>query len=169
LAVIKGDDVITYYSQVLPDAATQGQSYLPWVQGSVQEMALPVRIGSQQAATGLLKSVMGRAREFLVIQPEDRKLDVFRMLNWCSPVGNNLAVGWYVVGRQRGFGKLQLRIPILDNLDLFENADLTALYQSIHLFGVMRAIYACIEAVGGDRSKIKDQAGAGFFGLGGSA
>lgn len=156
------------YSQVLPDSASQGEKYLPWVRGSVEEMQLPVQIGTQSAATGLLKSVMGKTREFLVIQPVDRKLDVFRMLNWCSPVGSNLAVGWYVVGRQRGFGKMQMRVPILDNLDLFENADLTGLYQSIHQFGVMRAIYACVDAVGGDKGKIKDQT-TGFFGLGGAA
>lgn len=159
MAVIKGEDVITAYSQVIPDAAPKAAQYLGWVQGSTNEMQLPVRMGMQAAATGLLKSVMGKSREFLVIVPDDKKLDALRMLHWCTPTGSNLAVGWYVVGGKRS----------VLSLDLFQDADLTALYQSIHQLSVMRAIYACVEAVGGDKGRIKDQTGSGFLGLGGAA
>lgn len=158
MAVIKGEDVITSYSEVIPDAASQAGNYLAWVQGATAEMGLPARMGMQQAATGLLKSVMGKSREFLVIVPEVKKLDALRMLHWCTPVGSNLAVGWYVVGGRRS----------VLALDLFEDADLTALYESIHKLSVMRAIYACVEAVDGDKSRIKERVGGGFLGLGGS-
>lgn len=157
MAVIKGEDVITSYSEVIPDAANQAANYLGWVQGAASEMQLPVKMGMQQAATGLLKSVMGKSREFLAIAPAEKKLDALRMLHWCTPTGNNLAVGWYVVGGRRS----------VLNLDLFENADLTALYESIHKLGVMRAIYACVDAVGGDKGRIKERTGGGFLGLGG--
>jgi hypothetical protein len=158
VAVIKGEDVITAYSEVIPDAADQAGKYLGWVQGATNEMELPVRMGMQSAATGLLKSVMGKTREFLVIAPEDKKLDALRMLHWCTPVGKNLAVGWYVVGGKRS----------VLGLDLFQDADLTALYESIHKLAVMRSIYACVETTGGDRKRIREQVGRGFLGLGGS-
>lgn len=157
MAVIKGEDVITTYSEVVPDAANQAGSYLPWVEGAIKEMQLPVRLGMEQAATGLLKQVMGKSREFLSIAPADKRLDAMRMLHWCMPVGNNLAVGWYVVGGRR---------QVL-NLDLFENADLTALYQAVHQLAVMRSVYACATAAGSDQSRIKDGVGGGFLGLGG--
>lgn len=157
MAVIKGEDVITSYSEVIPDAGSQANNYLDWLQGATSEMQLPVRMAMESASTGLLKAVMGKSREFLVITPEDRKLDALRMLHWCTPVGSNMAVGWYIVGGRRS----------VLSLDLFQDADLTALYESIHKLAVMRALYACVDAVNGDRGRVKERAGAGFLGLGG--
>ncbi len=166
MAVIKADDVVDLYAETIPNGATQLDRYLPWVQGAIQEMQLPVRVGYQEASTGLLKGWMGRKRQFLVCQPEGRALDVFRMLHWVSPVGSNLAIGWYVVGRKKAFGSnSQIRIPILDNLDLFDEADLRAIYSSLHQFAVMRAIYAVVKEAGADPKHITSKSKVGFFGL----
>ena len=157
MAVIKFEDVINDYSEVLPDAGGQAENYLGWVQGATTEMQLPVRIGMQSAATGLLKSVMGKSREFLVIVPDSKKLQVYQMLHWCSPAGSNLAVGWYMVGGRRSIA----------SLDLFEISDLTALFESVHKLAVVRAMYAAVEAVGGDKSRVRERVGGGFLGLSG--
>jgi hypothetical protein len=157
MAVIKSDDVVDAYSEVVPGGAAYADQYLPWVQASIQEQQLPVRMQVQETATGLLKSVMGKKRPFLVVQPDSRALDEFRQLNYAVPLGTNLAVGWYLLGRNPEFGKASFRIPVIHGMDLFDLADLEALVSTLHQHAVMRTVMHIVEQAGVNPKTIKTQ------------
>jgi hypothetical protein len=165
MAIIKGQDVIDSYQQVLPGAAGLADHYIGGITESIREQQLPVEISMEQASSGLLRSVMGRTREFLVVKPTNRALDVFRVLHYGVPSGGNLAAGWYLTGRVRGLGSRQLRIPVIDDLDIFDNADLQALVTGIHQFAVVDSLLAIADQVGYGKDRVNRKS-TGLFGVG---
>ncbi|MGI9099451.1 MAG: hypothetical protein ACR2H2_13350 [Solirubrobacteraceae bacterium] len=165
MAIIKGQDVIESYQDVIPGAGQLAEQYVQGIAQSVREQELPVEIGVQQASTGLLRSVMGKGREFLVVKPTNRALDVFRILHYGVPNGINLAAGWYLTGRVKGFGTMQFRVPVLHDIDIFDNADLQALVTGIHQFAVIDSLLAIADKVGYDRDRVNRKS-TGLFGVG---
>jgi hypothetical protein len=165
VAIIKGQDVIESYQDVIPGAGQLAEQYVHGIAQSVREQQLPVEIGMQQASTGLLRSVMGKSREFLVVKPTNRALDVFRVLHYGVPSGINLAAGWYLTGRVKGFGTMQFRVPVLHDIDIFDSADLQALVTGIHQFAVIDSLLAIADKVGYDRSRVSRKS-TGLFGIG---
>lgn len=163
MAIIKGDDVMDAYLQVLPGAATLADEYIAGIATSIREQGLPVEISRQQASTGLLRSVMGKSREFLVVKSTNRALDVYRVLHFGVPSGNNLAAGWYLTGRVKGFGQRPFRVPVLHDLDIFDSADLQALVIGIHQFAVIDALLSIAERVGYDKERVALKS-TGLFG-----
>lgn len=165
MAIIKGQDVIDSYQDVIPGAGELAEQYVQGIAQSIQQQQLPVEIGMQQAATGLLRSVMGKSREFLVVKPQNRALDIFRVLHYGVPNGTNLAAGWYLTGRVKGFGNMQFRVPVLHDIDIFDNADLQALVTGIHQFAVIDSLLTIADKVGYDRSRVNRKS-TGLFGVG---
>lgn len=165
MAIVKGQDVVDSYLQVLPGAAPLADQYLQGIVDSIREQQLPVQTSTETAATGLLRAVMGKSREFLVVKPTNRALDIFRIMHFGVPSGVNLATGWYLTGRVRGLGQMQFRVPVLHDLDIFDNADLQALVAAIHQFAVIDSILAIADRVGFDRSRISRKS-TGLFGVG---
>jgi len=165
LAIVKGQDVIESYQQVLPGAAALAEQYVSGIAQSVREQALPVEITTERAATGLLRSAMGKSRDFLVIKPTNRALDVFRVLHYGVPSGTNLAAGWFLTGRVRGLGQMQFRVPVIHDLDIFDTADLQALVVGIHQFAVIESLLTIADRVGFARDRVGVKS-TGLFGLG---
>lgn len=164
MAIVKGQDVIDAYLQVLPGASSLADEYIKGVAASIREQGLPVELTSQQASTGLLRSVMGKSREFLVVKPTNRALDIFRVLHFGVPSGNNLAAGWYLTGRVKGIGAMQFRVPVVHDIDIFDNADLQALVTGIHQFAVIDALLSIADRVGYDKDRVALKS-AGLFGV----
>ena len=164
MAIIKSQDVVSSYQEVIPGAGRLAKQYVDGIVQCVREQELPVEIDVQEAATGLLRSVMGKGREFLVIKPTNRALDVFRILHYGVPSGVNLAAGWYLIGRVKGLGTTPMRVPVLHDIDLFDNADLQALVFSIHQFGVIDSLLSIADRVGYERDRVKRET-AGLFGV----
>jgi hypothetical protein len=164
VAIVKGSDVIDSYQQVLPAAASFADEYIKGIRRSIENQQLPVEITTETASTGLFKAVMGRRREFLVVKPTNRALDVFRILHYGVPSGNNLAAGWFLTGRVRGLGTTQFRVPVIDALDIFDNADLQALVDGIHHFAVIESIMGFADQVGFSRDRVETKH-QGFFGV----
>jgi hypothetical protein len=164
MAIIKAQDVHASYQQVIPGAAQMAEQYVDGIADSVREQQLPVEIDVQETATGLLHLVMGKNRDFLVIKPTSRALDVFRILHYGVPIGVNLAAGWYLTGRANGIGTTPLRVPVLRDVDLFDNADLRALTISIHQFGVINSLLAIADKVGFERDRVARET-SGLFGV----
>lgn len=166
MAIIKGQDVLDSYLEVLPGSASLADQYIAGISDSIREQGLPVDLTMQSAATGILRSVMGKSREFLVVTPQNRSLDVFRILHFGVPSGKNLAVGWYLTGRIRGVGgQLQFRVPVVHDIDIFDSADLQALVTAIHQFAVIDSILVIADKVGLDRERINKKS-TGLFGVG---
>lgn len=140
------------------------EQYVDTIVECVREQELPVEIDVQEASTGLLRSVMGKGREFLVIKPTNRALDVFRILHYGVPTGVNLAAGWYLTGRVKGLGTTPMRVPVLHDIDIFDNADLQALVFCIHEFGVIDSLLAIADKVGYKQDRV-NRATQGLFGV----
>lgn len=165
MAIVKGQDVLDSYLEVLPGSASLADQYIAGISDSIRDQGLPVDMTMQSAATGILRSVMGKSREFLVVKPQNRSLDVFRILHFGVPSGKNLAVGWYLTGRVRGVGQMQFRVPVLHDIDIFDSADLQALVTAIHQFAVIDSILVIADKVGLDRERVKRKS-TGLFGVG---
>jgi hypothetical protein len=154
VAIVKGQDVIDSYQQVLPQAAALADEYIRGIAESIRSQNLPVQLSTETASTGLFKAAMGKSREFLVVKPTNRALDVFRILHYGVPSGSNLAAGWFLTGRVRGLGQTQFRVPVIDALDIFDNADLEALVHGIHQFAVIDSILSMADQVGYGRDRV---------------
>jgi hypothetical protein len=163
VAIVKGQDVAESYQDVIPGAGSLAEAYVHGIAQSIRDQQLPVEMGMQQAATGLLRSVMGKSREFLVVKPTNRALDVFRVLHYGVPSGNNLAAGWFLTGRVKGLGNMQFRVPVIHDLDIFDTADLQALVTGIHQFAVIDSLLSIADRVGYDRDRVKRRS-VGLFG-----
>lgn len=185
MAVIRGDDVLDSYQLVIPRAAEYEEDYLNGVWHAGGEHSLPVEAQFMDAATGMIKAALGKTRKFLVHLPERKKLDIFRVLHYSVPVGGALNVGWYLTGRKRAFGTASsvtkllsggkaastmasalsgVRIPVIHNLDLFDNADLHGLLAAIHSFTVLETIERLASKVEFDLTRINRQS-TGMFGV----
>lgn len=165
MAIVKGQDVIESYQDVIPGAAEFAEQYVKVIADSISEQQLPVEVSMQQASTGVLRSVMGKSRGFLVVKPTNRALDVFRVLHYGVPSGTNLAAGWFLTGRVKGLGTMQFRVPVLHDIDIFDNADLQALITGIHQFAVVDSLLALADKVGYDKARINRKS-TGLFGIG---
>lgn len=165
MAIVKGEDVIDSFQQVLPQAAKFADEYISGIARSIADQQLPVEVFTESASTGLFKAAFGVSREFLVVKPTNRKLDLFRILHYGVPNGANLAAGWYLTGRVRGLGQSQIRVPVIHDLDIFDNADLQALVVGIHQFAVIDSLCSIADRVGYGRDRVSTRT-SGLFGLG---
>jgi hypothetical protein len=173
MAVVKADEVFQTYSEVLPGGASLAEGFLKGVVASVQKQELPVSLATEQAATSWLRGVTGKNREFLVLRPESKTLQDFRMWIYAQPIGLNLAIGWFMTVKKSflkdAFNVLasaSMQVSVMPNLDLFENADLVALMDSIHTFAIMDGVDSIAGQLGYDKSRI-GRSSKGLFGVAG--
>lgn len=166
MPILRPDDVIDSWEVVLPDCAHLGSQYLVDVSNAVIRQEIPVVMEFQQAATGLIKAAIGRTRTFLVMTPQARSLDPFRLLHYAVPVGRALSIGWYLAGRVPGLGSpAAIRLPVLHGLDLFANADLHALTAVVHNVCVLETVEQFALSVSLDLETISRRS-FGLFGVG---
>lgn len=165
MAIIKGEDVLDSYQTVVPSAGTYSDAYIRGIAESVRQQQLPLAVSTQQAATGMLRAAMGQTREFLVLTPTAKNLSDFRILHYGVPSGTNLAVGWYLTGPVRGLGSKQFRVPVLNDRDLFDTADLVALLTGVHQFAVLEQLYAIADQVHYAQNRLGSKS-TGLFGIG---
>jgi hypothetical protein len=167
MAIIKAESVIDQWQDTLPRGGELSEDFLNDVWKRVYEMGLPVHIGFDEAATGLLKQAMGKSRKFLVMNPQDKTLDVFRLLHYAFPVGNAITFGWFAVDYNRKLGtSTGIRLPLINDLDLFSNADLLGLFSTIHDWAVIPSAQALAQRCQQDPGSIVVKSKGGMFGVG---
>lgn len=166
MAILKAENVLDEWQEVLPAGADRADEYLKDVWKRVYDLGLPVDIGFEDAALGLVKSAMGQSRQFLVMNPQTKVLNTFRLLHFAFPVGNALTTGWFLAAYSRNLGTTTgLRVPLVHDLDLFTNADLMALLRAIHQWSVLPAFDALAASLQVDLSSINRKS-KGLFGIG---
>lgn len=161
MAVLTSLGVIDSFSEVIPGAADQFESYLKAIAGGVQEQGLPVRQGLENitASQGLFARVA--RRQCLAVIPNTKRLQAFKTLHYSTPVGVNLAVGWYLLGGEKA-GGTQVGVLNFGGVNALEVADVQAIVQCVHQFAVMPAIYRIADSVKYERDRLTKK--TGFFG-----
>jgi hypothetical protein len=166
MAIVKAENVLDQWQETLPSGGDMAQVYMDDVWSRVYEMSLPVDIAYEEASTGLIRQALGQSRKFLVMNPQDKTLNVFRILLYSIPMGNALTVGWFATDYSRKLGTSSgLRVPLINDLDLFANADLMGLFSAIHEWAVLPATVTLAQKFQLETS-VTRKSKAGMFGVG---
>lgn len=165
MAIFRGEDVIDEWSAIVPNCSEYAGAYLRGVMKRIDEMQLPIQHKEEKAATGLLKSVTGGSRAVVSINPTSKALNRVTILLYAFPIGTTVTIGWYALSEGSGFGKGPgFRMPFVNDMDLFDRADLQALVTSVHTFAVLPAAEALFDKGQVTLTKLT-RATSGMFGI----
>ena len=152
------DNVFDQFSENIPNAHENGETYLRAIAKYAKEAQLPVtadlseeRIGGGFRAEKLL---------FLVLQPVEKRLRRYPSYHYGKPLGTTLNVGWYLVGKIAAAGLGGWAIAGGGSQRDMDN--LQALVHAVHDAAVVPAMHEAAAAAGfspgGNRPR------QGFFG-----
>lgn len=129
-----------------------------------------LNIQRRELMPGILKGMLGRKREFLVVKEEHFKLKPYRLLVNARDYGNNLDVVWYLTYRLSLIPACLSILPFisfipakLQDLDLFDVQDLKA-YNTVCHHAVLKAVEKLMRSSDQDTTKI-DRTTKGFLGI----
>ncbi len=168
--------MIERFAQVVPGAGQHAEAYLRTIELSIAKQQLPVVVTREEVTSKFLGGVQGATRDALIVRSKSSAHHAFTFFHYGFPIGANLAVGWYVTEANRGTMNLAYAAHVvtaglaglsdmMSKMDLFDQADLLAIFASVHQFAVMEAVYAIAEKVEFDRNRVGARS-SGMFGIG---
>lgn len=129
-----------------------------------------INVQRRELIPGIIKGMLGRKREFLVLKEEHFKLKPYQLLVNARDYGNNLDVVWYLTYRLSLIPAFLSILPFvsfipakLQDLDLFDVQDLKA-YNTVCHRAVLKAVEKLVRSLDQDVSKI-DRSTRGFLGI----
>ncbi len=134
-----------------------------------ESKAPSLKIGRNKMAPGIIGSLFGAKRDFLVVKDQQSSmLSPYQIFINARDYGNNLDVSWYLTYRPSFFeaflAVFRIRSSIaLTELDLFELQDLTA-YTAVCHHSTLDAVVNLMLELNQDPSKI-DRKSKGFLGI----
>jgi hypothetical protein len=164
MAIFKEENVIDRWSEVVPHAEQHAATWLRSVIKRMDEMQLPVTSKEEKVATGFIKSVTGGGRNVVSISPSSKALNRVTILLFAFPIGTTVTIGWFAVGEGNFGQNAGIRIPIVHDLDVFDQVDLRALLASIHEFAVLPAAEGLFKQAEVDLTQLNRQT-KGYFQL----
>ncbi len=129
-----------------------------------------LNIQRREFMPGIIKGMLGRKREFLVVKDEHFKLRPYHLLVNARDYGNNLDVVWYLTYRLSLITAFLSILPFisfiptkLQDLDIFDVQDLKA-YNTVCHHAVLKAVEKLMRSSDQDTKKI-DRTTKGFLGI----
>lgn len=166
MAILRSEDVLENWIEVVPHSSEYAGAYLRGVMKRIDDMQLPIEHREDKAATGFIKSITGGSRSVVSINPTSKALNRLVMLLFAFPVGTSVSIGWFALLQNSGFGKGPgLRLPLIHDMDLFDNVDMRALLTSVHEFAVIPAAEALYGQAQISLDKLNRRS-SGMFGIG---
>lgn len=156
MAVLNDASVIDSFSELIPEASEEGEAYLRTLAKGIQRQAPPVELTVESVSAA--RSFGTRKLQCLVVTPTNRRHRHYKTLHYATPLGVNLQVGWYFIGRDRADGIGFMGIGAVNAHDVSE---IQALVQLVHQFAVVPAMQQIAESMGYGAS---GQTRQGFFG-----
>lgn len=138
----------------------------------IKESKAPdVRMNRARVAPGVIRSILGSIRHFLVTtETGNPRLKPYQLFLNARDYGNNLDISWYVTCRPTFWQTFFSLIPFVNllpkgflELDLFDQQDLRVYVTNAH-HCLLKAVENLMTSVGQDPSKI-DRKSRGFLGI----
>jgi len=165
---LKDEKVMDRWSVLIVNGQGRAEELFDMVASNIDKISPPeVEFQMEVVKPGLLKGLMGKKREYLMVT--NSAIKDYRMYIGARDYGKTLDVSWYLTV-EPGFFKKQISKAITGsdkalsfNLDLFTQQDLAA-YVSIVHHALLDAVEELMRDLGQDPSKI-DRKSKGFLGV----
>lgn len=158
MATLKDEKVIDQWYSLIEDSAGSGDWILDKVEKNLAEFQAPgVRWRKEPVQTGLIKGLLGKKRELLLVTND--ALKDHKMYVGARDYGKGLSVSWFLT-TEPGYFKKKFSAALTGNekalsfaLDLFDQEELRA-YVTVSHHAVLEAVQALMEHRGQDFSKV---------------
>ena len=170
--VLRKDQVEDSWSMLIENAQGKSEEVFRNTETFIRNNKVPSLVMMKKSITaGLVKSLLGTAREFLVVADAGSfKLKPYQVFVNARDYGNNLDVSWYMTYRPSIWQAIISLIPFvkaasqaLRDLDLFDQQDLRAYATVVHR-SVHKSVEKLMLDLNQDPSKIERKS-RGFLGI----
>lgn len=160
------------WASLLEQAHGKAEELFNRTEERLRELNAPGIVTERRAvAPGILKSLTGVTRDFLIVRTVDNgKLSPYRMFINARDFGNQLDVSWYLTYKPTLLQSLAFLLPAAGivtsaarDLDLFDQQDLRAYVSTGHQ-SLLDAVKQLMDGMGQDFTKIETKAN-GFLGI----
>jgi hypothetical protein len=171
-SILRKDQVEDSWSTLIENAQGKAEGIFHNTEAFIKENNVDsLLMTNESIAPGFVKSMFGKAREFLVVvYSESFKLKPYQIFVNARDFGNNLDVSWYLTYRPSIWQVVASLIPFvkvaseaLRELDLFDQQDLRAYATIVHR-SVLKSVDKLMLDLKQDPSKIERRS-RGFLGI----
>jgi hypothetical protein len=171
-SILRQDQVEDSWSTLIENAQGKAEGIFHNTEAFIKENNLDsLLMTNESIAPGFVKSMFGKAREFLVVvYSESFRLKPYQIFVNARDFGNNLDVSWYLTYRPSIWQVLASLIPFvkaaseaLRELDLFDQQDLRAYATIVHR-SVLKSVDKLMLDLKQDPSKMERRS-RGFLGI----
>ena len=171
-SILRKDQVEDSWSTLIENAQGRSEDVFRNAEEFTKENNVPSLVMTKESiAPGFVKSMFGKAREFLVVvYSESFRLKPYQIFVNARDFGNNLDVSWYLTYRPSIWQVLASLIPFvkaaseaLRELDVFDQQDLRAYATIVHR-SVLKSVDKLMLDLKQDSSKIERRS-RGFLGI----
>ena len=171
-SILRKDQVEDSWSTLIENAQGRSEDVFRNTEEFTKENNVPSLVMTKESiAPGFVKSMFGKAREFLVVvYSESFRLKPYQIFVNARDFGNNLDVSWYLTYRPSIWQVVASLIPFvkvaseaLRELDLFDQQDLRAYATVVHR-SVLKSVDKLMLDLKQDPSKMERRS-RGFLGI----
>jgi len=171
-SILRKDQVEDSWSTLIENAQGRSEDVFRNAEEFTKENNVPSLVMTKESiAPGFVKSMFGKAREFLVVvYSESFRLKPYQIFVNARDFGNNLDVSWYLTYRPSIWQVIASLIPFvkvaseaLRELDVFDQQDLRAYATVVHR-SVLKSVDKLMLDLKQDPSKIERRS-RGFLGI----
>ena len=171
-SILRKDQVEDSWSTLIENAQGKAEGIFHNTEAFIKENNVDsLLMTNESIAPGFVKSMFGKAREFLVVvYSESFRLKPYQIFVNARDFGNNLDVSWYLTYRPSIWQVLASLIPFvkaaseaLRELDLFDQQDLRAYATIVHR-SVLKSVDKLMLDLKQDPSKLERRS-RGFLGI----
>ena len=171
-SILRKDQVEDSWSTLIENAQGKSEDVFRNAEEFTKENNVPSLVMTKESiAPGFVKSMFGKAREFLVVvYSESFRLKPYQIFVNARDFGNNLDVSWYLTYRPSIWQVLASLIPFvkaaseaLRELDVFDQQDLRAYATVVHR-SVLKSVDKLMLDLKQDPSKMERRS-RGFLGI----
>lgn len=170
--ILRKDQVEDSWSTLIENAQGKAEGVFLSTEAFIKENNVSsLSMTKESISPGLIKSMFGTAREFLVaVYSESFRLKPYQIFVNARDFGNNLDVSWYLTYRPSIWQAIASLIPFvkaasqaLRELDLFDQQDLRAYATVVHR-SVLKSVDKLMLELKQDPSKMERKS-RGFLGI----
>ncbi len=166
MAILTKEQVIDSWGTLIEKGQGKSNEVFQMTSNFISESKAPsLRTKQEKMSPGVVKSLLGTKRDFLVIK--DPSLAPYQIFIGVRDYGENLDVSWYLTYRPSFFKALlslfRSSAFALSELDLFEQQDLIA-YATVCHHSALKAVENLMQKLNQDTSKINRKS-KGFLGV----
>jgi hypothetical protein len=166
------EQVIDSWAMLIEKAQGKAEEIFGNTDLYIRESKAPsLEINRQQVNPGMIRGLLGAARDFLIVTDKDSlRMQPYKLFLNARDYGDNLDVSWYLTFKPTMLQAALSLIPLVNisprtvsDIDLFDQQDLRA-YSTVVHHSVLRSVEKLMADLSQDPSKIERRS-RGFLGI----